>query len=379
MTSSVFLFSQNRWISHFSRQTVNNDKVQLVLCFGSKEILSDAKVFASVQSQFESAQIVMCSTAGEIYQSAVHENSLVAVALQFKKTPILTASVNIGNFANSYDAAVTVINKIPKEDLSYVMVFSDGSLVNGSKLVKGLNDATGNNVLVTGGVAGDDINFKSTLVGLNNHPAQGEIVAIGFYGKSIMIGHGSQGGGDTFGIEKEITQSVDNVLHELENQNALDVYKKYLGPEAKNLPGSALLFPLSLNIPGTNKPVVRTILSIDEEQKTMTYAGDVPVGSKIRFMCATVDKIIASASIAAKQTLINADHKPDFALIISCVGRKMLLESRTVDEITAVGNVFGNETLMAGFYSYGEISPADSGNECQLHNQTMTITTFFES
>jgi hypothetical protein len=61
------------------------------------------------------------------------------------------------------------------------------------------------------------------------------------------------------------------------------------------------------------------------------------------------------------------------------VGRKLILGSRTVEEVEAVNKTFGNGTLMAGFYSYGEISPADSGNESQLHNQTMTITSFYES
>jgi hypothetical protein len=215
-------------------------------------------------------------------------------------------------------------------------------------------------------------------VGLNEVPAEGKIVAIGFYGKNIIIKHGSQGGSDSFGLEKKITKSADNVLFELEDQNALDLYKKYLGPEAKNLPGAALLYPLSLIAPGTRQPVVRTILSIDETSKSMTFSGDVPVGSKVRFMKSGNEKLIKSATIAAQQTLTNNKVKPDFALLISCVGRKLILKSRTEEEVEAVKNVFGSATMIAGFYSYGEISPADDSNECHLHNQTMTITTFYE-
>jgi hypothetical protein len=378
MKSAVYLFSGNRWIGHLCNQLTDDKNAHLVLCFGPKNGFIQLDIFSALQKKFSSAQLVMCSTAGEIYQNTVTEDSVIAIAFQFDKTKLSTTSVNIKDFPNSYDAAIQLADNLVKKDLSYVLVFSDGSLVNGSKLVNGLNAATDKNVLVTGGLAGDGINFESTLVGLNETPAEGKIVAIGFYGKNIIIKHGSQGGSDSFGLEKKITKSADNVLFELEDQNALELYKKYLGPEAKNLPGAALLYPLSLTVPGTSLPVVRTILSIDEVLKSMTFSGDVPVGSKVRFMKSVDDKLIKSASIAAQQTLMNNKHKPEFALLISCVGRKLLLKSRIEEEVEAVKNVFGSNIMMAGFYSYGEISPADDSNECHLHNQTMTITTFYE-
>jgi hypothetical protein len=379
MKSAVYLLSGNRWIGHLSNNLSDDTKAQLVLCFGPKKDFIEFDIFSTLQQKFSSAQLVMCSTAGEIYQDTVTEDSIIAIAFQFEKTGLFSTSVNIADFSSSYDAAIQLADNLPKKDLSYVLVFSDGSLVNGSKLVNGLNAALGKKILVTGGLAGDGTNFKSTLLGLNGTPAEGKIVAIGFYGKNIIIKHGSQGGSDSFGLEKKITKSSDNVLYELEDQNALELYKKYLGAEAKNLPGAALLYPLSLIVPGTTQPVVRTILTIDEISKSMTFSGDVPEGSKVRFMKSEEDKLIKSASIAAQQTLMNIRHKPDFALLISCVGRKLLLKSRIKEEVEAVKNVYGSDIMMAGFYSYGEISPADDSNECHLHNQTMTITSFFET
>lgn len=256
------------------------------------------------------------------------------------------------------------------------MVFSDGSLVNGSELTKGLNQAAGN-ILVTGGLAGDDANFRSTLVGLNRNPAEGNIVAIGFYGHKLLVTHGSQGGWDMFGLERTVTKSQGNVLYEINEQSALDLYKKYLGPDVDNLPASALLFPLALTIQGQSEPIVRTILSIDEEQKTMTFAGDIPENSKVRLMKANFDKLIDASSKAAENSLKN-NRKPDFALLISCVGRKLILGPRTEEEVEAVADALPEGTMIAGFYSYGEISPFNSSATCQLHNQTMTITSFYE-
>jgi hypothetical protein len=379
MKTTLFQFSENKWSTHLQSQLVDNNKVQLVLCFGAKEIIKDEKVFAGVKQKFPAAEIAICSTAGEIYQETVQDNSMVAVAFQFDKTKIQTASVSINDFSNSYTAAINLVQKLPQKDLAYIMVLSDGSKVNGSELVSGLNEGKSVKILLTGGLAGDAANFKSTLVGLNEQPVEGKIVAIGFYGHNIIVNTGSKGGWDVFGLEKRITKSSNNVIFELENNNVLDLYKDYLGPEAANLPGSALLFPLSVIKPGAFKPVVRTILSIDEGQKSMTFAGDVPEGSKIRFMKANFDRLTKAASTAAEQTLVNHTSKPNFALLISCVGRKIILGSRINEEIKSVKDIFGNNTLMAGFYSYGEISPFDDEIDCQLHNQTMSITTFYES
>lgn len=349
------------------------------MCFGSKEKLEDKNIYENVKQQFPSSQIALCSTSGEIYQDTINENSLVAVALEFEKTTIIAKSVNCRDYKDSFSAGVSLFKKIPQKDLSYVMLLSEGSLVNGSELVKGISTQIDKNILITGGLAGDGANFKSTLLGLNEQPKEGEIIAIGFYGNNIQVSHGIRGGWDYFGLEKRVTKSLGNVLYELEGQNALELYKKYLGPqESENLPGSALLFPLSVKFPGANEPIVRTILSIDENDNSMTFAGDIPINSKVRFMKADIKKITNAASEAALQTTLKSDAKPNFSLIISCIGRKIVLGENVEEEIKAVGEIFNGETIIAGFYSYGEISPFNEGGNCQLHNQTMTITSFYE-
>jgi hypothetical protein len=181
-----------------------------------------------------------------------------------------------------------------------------------------------------------------------------------------------------FGPERTVTGSAGNVLYEIDYKNALELYIKYLGPEASQLPGSALLFPLSVSIPGSIEPVVRTILSIDHERNCMTFTGDIPHGARVRFMKANFDKLTGAAANAAVYAMGNASSNVDFALLVSCVGRKIILGSRIDEEVEAVKEVLGGKVKMAGFYSYGEISPFNNSETCQLHNQTMTITTFYE-
>ena len=378
MKSTLLNYDGLTWTNLAGECIQNKISADLVLCFGSKQILSAPDLYSKITAQFSSSHIAMCSTSGEIINRNVQDNTLVAVALQFDKTKIESSSVNVLDFKNSYDAAQSLIHGLPRLDLSYILVLSDGTLVNGSELVKGLNHSVDNKILITGGLAGDGADFKSTLVGLNNSPKKGLIVAIGFYGKDIIVHCGSKGGWDMFGPEKIITKSERNKLFELDDKNCLEIYKRYLGPEVDNLPFSALHFPLSVLLPGDKQSVVRTILGISEEEQSVTFAGDVPVGSKVRFMKANFDSLTNAASISANQTLIEGFRFPDFSLLISCVGRKLVLASRIEEEVESADNSFQGKTPLLGFYSYGEISPLTDEATCSLHNQTMTITSFYE-
>lgn len=377
MKTQLLNYHQNQWLKTESSQDLETGEVQLVLCYGAKELFISENPYQSLLEKFPNSHIVMCSTAGEILEDRVSDNSMLAVAIQLSKTRVMAKSISINEFDSSFQAAEELMKLINTPDLTYVMVYSDGALVNGSELVKGLAKIDPPK-LITGGLAGDADRFESTLVGLNEAPSEGKIVAIGFYGEDLVVSHGSQGGWEVFGLEREVTDSEANVLKGIDGHNALDLYKKYLGDAAEELPGAALLYPLSVVIPGSSQSVVRTILSIDNENQTMTFAGDVPVGSKVRLMKANFDKLTEAASNAAELTVQNGLPEGALALLISCVGRKLVLGPRIEDEVDAVRKTLGKNILMAGFYSYGEISPFNSGGACQLHNQTMTITSFYE-
>lgn len=364
-------------LDNFCEDAIENDIASLIICLGSRNLVQHNNFYSSLKKQNPKAQIAICSTAGEIYDGGVTNDTICLIYFYFKYTTIQTRAINHQDFNNSYEAGFNLLNGLPKENLAYVLVLSDGSMVNGSELVKGLNKAVDNKILITGGLAGDGTKFESTLVGLNMPPSEGNIVAIGFYGDKLTVTHGSVGGWESFGPERTVTKSHENVLEEIDYKLALEAYKKYLGPDAEGLPGTALLFPLSVTLPGTNQPIVRTILSIDDEKNTMTFAGDIPVGSKVKLMKSDVEKLTIAASKAMSQSLLQNKH-PDFSLLISCVGRKIVLDNRVDEEVDAVLNVLKKQTPVAGFYSYGEISPFNEGGSCQLHNQTMTITSFYE-
>jgi hypothetical protein len=266
-----------------------------------------------------------------------------------------------------------------KDDLVHVFLLSDGLKINGSDLVRGLTSRLPTHVSVTGGLAGDGARFSETYVVWNGRPERDIVAAIGFYGSRLKVGYGSFGGWDPFGPERLVTRARGNVLYEMDGKSALGLYKTYLGDQAKDLPASGLLFPLSLHIGKNDRPVVRTLLSINEADQSMTFAGDVPEGMFARLMKANFDRLIDGAVEAAKLSYAILDSQsPDLAILISCVGRKLILKQRIEEEVEGVREILGAQTPLAGFYSYGELCPFTRGARCDLHNQTMTITALSE-
>ncbi len=352
---------------------------QLVLVFGSTSILKEKERFNKIKKAYPDAHLLGCSTAGEIYRTTVSDDSLVVTAIRFDSTRLKGARVRITDVEDSFRAGENLARTLATKGLVHVFVLSDGLKVNGSDLVRGLTNHLPSQVSVTGGLSGDGERFKETLVLWDDPPERDTIAALGLYGGHLRVGYGSLGGWDPFGPERLITRSKGNVLYELDGKSALELYKKYLGEHAKDLPATGLLFPLSLRTKEGETGVVRTILSINEEEQSMTFAGDVPQGSYARLMKANFDRLI-DGSIGAAKTSYEAigSSCPDLAVLISCVGRKLVLKQRIEEEVEGVREVMGDQTILTGFYSYGEISPFTPSAKCELHNQTMTITTFSE-
>ena len=268
---------------------------------------------------------------------------------------------------------------MPKENLKHLFVLSEGSFVNGSSLIDGIEQNMNHNIPITGGMCGDDARFEKTLASYKENPKEGEVVLIGFYGETLEISYASFGGWTPFGPERKITKSKGNILYEIDGKPALDLYKHYLGDKASQLPQASLLFPLNVIPEGKEEAVVRTILSINEENNSMVLAGDVPLNSKVQLMMASIDAIAMGAQSAAEIANENRKNPAELALIVSCVGRKLVMNQRVEEEIENVQDVIGKTTSIAGFYSYGEMAPFDGINKvCELHNQTMTLTLISE-
>lgn len=350
-----------------------------VFVFGAAKYRNQKKVFKQIQQKFAQSIIVGCSGAGEIYGSHVYDDSLAIAVVKLARSKLKVITLPIPGMNHSFSIGEKLAKQLYDKSLRGVFVLSDGLKINGSELVSGLTKILPSHVAVTGGLAGDGSCFKETWVLKNGCPTTGYVSALGFYGENINIKHSFKGGWDIFGPERLVTKATANVLYELDGEPALELYKKYLGDKVAGLPATALLFPLQIRLnEGDDQCIVRTVLAVDEKSQSMTFAGNIPQGSLAQLMRANFERLIEGASVAAERLRSQTKDQALLTIAISCVGRRLVLGERTDEEVEATLEKLPQNTQQVGFYSYGEIAPFVRGEPCELHNQTITLTTFYE-
>jgi len=365
---------ENNWFEQI--ESIHID-ANLFLLFISPDFNLKDDVLLSLNLKYPKSTIIGCSTAGEISDVTVKDKTISLTAIQLEKTTLKKVSFQIKDMNCSYKAGEEIANKLNDNDLKHVIVLSDGLNINGADLVSGLKSKIPH-VSITGGLAADGSAFNKTFVINDGKIVDKTIVGLGFYGDDLKVGYSSKGGWDSFGIERLVTKSNKNVLYELDGMPALEIYKSFLGEYANDLPSSGLLFPLSMRNSKNTTPLVRTILAINEEDQSLTFAGNIPQDSYVRLMKANIDRLISGAEDSAISANKNLKETSELAILISCVGRRLVLKQLVEEEVEVVRDVIGDKPCITGFYSYGEIAPFGEFSPCELHNQTMTITTLSE-
>ncbi len=347
---------------------------QLVLAFGSVQAIEAAA--PGLAQALGAAHRAGCSTAGEITNEGVNDGTLVVTAVRFEHTRVVQSATQLAHMEDSEAAGQRLAQGLPAEGLRAVLILGQGVAINGSAVIQGMTAVLGHTLPITGGLAGDGGAFQRTVVLDDQGASSDRLVAIGLYGDRLQFSHGSFGGWSPFGPARKVTRAVHNVLYELDGEPALAVYKRYLGEHAKGLPASGLLFPFAMLGSDHNEiGLIRTILGVDEAAGSLTLAGEIDPDGYLKLMHASTDALVDGAEAAAQAAAVMHGGAPGgLALLVSCVGRKLVMGGRVDEEVEAVGDVFGAGATLTGFYSYGEISPFTRSVDCKLHNQTMTIT-----
>ena len=351
-------------------------KPQLVTVFGAVSFFTDKAFQAELGAVLPDAAIIGCSTAGEISNGGVADGSCVITAVNFSGTRIKTATSPLRGMEDSQAAGARIGKELAAPDLRALMVFGPGVQINGSALVEGIAAQISANVPITGGLAGDGGAFTQTWTLGSAGVSDSMLVAIGLYGDALDFAHGSFGGWEPFGPARKVTRCAGNILYELDGEAALAVYKRYLGDHANGLPASGLLFPFAMVGEDQGaRGLIRTILGVDEASGSLTLAGAIDPDGYLKLMHASTDRLVNGAEAAAEAAQeMHQSSGDSLAILVSCVGRKLVMGDRVDEEVEAVAEVFGSKATLTGFYSYGEISPFTPGSACHLHNQTMTIT-----
>ena len=372
MQIHTYQFRDGLWTPSLAESTFTP---QWVLAFGSREML--AQNMASIRAAHPQAMLSACSTSGEIAGDEVSDDTISLTNIRFESTLLRQATARCATVSDSAATGEALAAQLIGDGLRHVFVLSKGLNMNGTALTHAIQSKLGQEVSVSGGLAGDGARFETTMVYAQDQEGDDLVIAMGFYGDAIQVSSGSFGGWQTFGPERVVTAAEGSTLIQLDGKSALNKYKEYLGEYTGSLPSNALLFPIQITPKGSDRGVVRTVLAIDEQAETMTFAGDVPLGATVQLMRSNIDSLVDGARTAAAQT-IEGMAGAELAILVSCVGRKLVLKQRVEEEVEAVLDIVGDKTVVTGFYSYGELAPAASGQPCDLHNQTMTVTLFSE-
>lgn len=375
MKSIQFNANQSEWNDAIDK--IKAVDPSFVVLMAGTDVLKNGDLAKSLSMQLPSAQIIGCSTSGEIGGKGVSDGGIEVAAARLESGRVKTVSETLRDAAESREIGARLGDGLNGADLKAVFVLSPGVNVNGSELVAGLRSKLPEGVVLTGGLAGDGTRFAETVTILNDGTHADRVVALGLYGDNLIVGAGSKGGWKPFGPARLVTKVEGNVLYELDGKPALELYKSYLGDRAAELPASGLLYPLAiLRDDQSVTGLIRTILSVDHEKNSLVLAGDIPEGSRVCLMHADKYALAEGATEAAAEatgTTTPAEGE-SLSICVSCVGRRLVMGEDVDDEIDGARTVLGESGRVIGFYSYGEIAPFSETGQAELHNQTMTIT-----
>jgi hypothetical protein len=367
------IFRDSRWKIE-KNSILEKEKASIIFSFGTVQGIESCD-FSELQKMYPNAHLVGGSTAGTIYKDEIFEDSfVVASVLQLEKSRVKIATEELSDMESSFKIGERIYKNLEDDELRHIVVLSDTININGSQFVSGLNSASGSKIPISGGILAEETKeFLQASVIVDDSIKSFRAVGVGFYGE-IDSYFGSDSGWEDFGTYRTVTKSDGNVVYEIDEKPALDLYKKYLGDLAKDLPVSGLRFPLNVLAKGEKRAVIRTLSAINEKEKSLTFVGDVPQDSKARLMKTNIDGLIDGAESAIKMTNFISQDREAYCLAISCIGRRVILDQLTEEELTTIKEYLGEKTEITGFYSYGEIAPFSDSFHCHFHNQTMTLT-----
>lgn len=360
----------------------------LIFLFADAASLQRGDIIPRLAARHPSARLIGCSARAVAQDRTLTENGRTALAVGFERTPLRLVAEPLPNVEASFPAGAALGEALKAPDLAGLFVLSEGRDVNGTALIDGIRSVLGPDVVIGGGLAGNFLPMDDTLVLTGTPPGAPEVAshrvaALGLYGPAIRIAQGCAGGWDEFGPNRRITRSKGTVIYEFDGRPALDLYETYLGDEADALPLSGLVFPLHIwDDANPRETMVRTIMAIDREERSITVGGDVPEGWSARLMRGYFESLMDGANQAGRhaRTLMAAQGvEPALCLFVSCIGRHLLLGQRTEEELEAVSRMIGDTVPIVGCYANGEFAPNNGSTRCSLHNQTVTLTLLAEA
>ena len=313
------------------------------------------------------AKILGSTTDGEIIDKDVTENATVLSFSTFERTTIKTYYSPYDGSSEHLAGSLYKQFDNPQE-IKLMITFVDGLNTNGEKFIKTFEEYD-ENLLIAGGLAGDNAIFSETLVFNENGCYDNGAVAAIFFGDELIVNTTNSFGWKRIGKKLKVTKSKENIVYSIDGISAVDIYKKYLGQEiSDDLPATGIEFPLIIH--RNNIEIARAVIGIQKDIGALVFAGNISEGDVVQFGYGDIDTI-KSLINTTKRTLLSKPVESVF--IYSCMARKRLMGKTVLAEIVPLSKI----APTSGFFTYGELFTKE--NKHELLNQTMTILTLSEN
>src|SRR5262245_18122631 len=94
-------WTQNKGRESHGASSAENPDAQLVLLFGGTQVLKDPKIMQTLQHAHPNAHLFGCSTSGEIFDTEVSDDTVVATSLHFDHTFLRGAKITVPEAGDS--------------------------------------------------------------------------------------------------------------------------------------------------------------------------------------------------------------------------------------------------------------------------------------
>lgn len=379
-------YSAGKEASEKALSNLESSSPDLVFIFSSIRF-DHRKLLNGIREVIKDSPLVGCTTGGEISPEGPQKGSVVLSALKSKDAKIVIGKVEkiSKNLRRAGEEIGSVLTKdILPEEGGTIFVFPDGLSGNMTELVRGVYDSIHPTIDLVGGGAGDEWKFKRTYQFFNDSVLTDSVVGV-YINTDISCGYGVRHGFSPVGEPLLVTKAEGNILYELNQKPALDVYLEYFGL-SKDKKGIEKLgamkevnfYPIGVPIWREEYQIVH--LNYRNPDGSITCANEIPENSIVRIMHAKKEDLLNATRLAINQAISMIKGKKLRAcFIFDCVSRPLLLEESAPEEIKIVKEILGENIPVSGFYTYGEIGRCSvAGGRPFFHTMTFVVSILAE-
>jgi len=326
-------------------------------------------ILDKINETYPGIELIGCSTDGEFSSVLGFAEDSITLTLFHSDECEWKAGVGhdiskdpLGSLEQAAKTVITQLHQEPK----LCIVTPDSLTVSGNSVVEGLQKQLGENFPIIGGTAGDQLRIKQTYQFYKDQVLSNSAPFLLFSGP-LLLSFGVESGWNPIGRKGKATKVKNNILYEIDEKPATEYYQHYLKIDLKDIVPE---YPLAVYTGNRDQFYLRNPVYFDQEAGSISFFGDVPLNATVQITHVERDGIInATGTSVAKAKENYPGSKPALAICFSCAGRKLVLGTRTQEEVELLQKQYP-ELLVAGFYGYGEIAPMLPDTPSQFHNET---------